>query len=364
VVGGVGGTTPLPWSYYLTPVELGFKPWAMDFAPNNYAHDSFPRIVHPDADKLVWQNDDFDPILRFLTLGFDPFVEEWLKLEDPSNRWIMAAREFAKEHKKWQFPETSNNANEDTLLSRGWLEKDVHLKWRRDTPGAWQAIKAEIDQMFDMMEDDREKYLAEINAQADGLPAYVISFLGIDSDRRPHTIELINCGLAMGNMFYMFYKEVFRRVRPSVVAPGLVPPFGPPRHPAFPSGHAFAGHFLALLLLEIPEIAAVHGEPVENRPGRKPTLKEVMSDHVFKSPLMWLAARLAKGRERAGIHYPTDSLGSRWLAGAVWKLLFSDAGSLREAKPPNARRDLKESDLINVPTLRRVLAMAKAEWAR
>jgi len=168
----------------------------------------------------------------------------------------------------------------------------------------------------------------------------------------------------MGNMFYMYYKEVFRRVRPSTVAPGLVPPYGPPRHPAFPSGHSFAGHFCALLLLEIDELAAVHGEPQENGPRRKPKIEEVMSRDPCKGPLLWLADRMAKNRERAGLHYPTDSLASRWMAGAVWKLLFSSKDSLGDAKPPHSSRDIEEADLISVPTLRRVLAMARAEWAR
>ena len=36
-----------------------------------------------------------------------------------------------------------------------------------------------------------------------------------------------------------------QRVRPSVLMPGLTVPFGPPGHPAFPSGHSFVAHLLA-----------------------------------------------------------------------------------------------------------------------
>ena len=99
------------------------------------------------------------------------------------------------------------------------------------------------------MEDDRDRYMAEINTQADGLASYFIALLWLDSERYPWTMELIRCGLAIGNVVYMNYKEMFRRVRPSTIAPGLVPPFGPPHHPSFPSGHSFLGHFIALLLL-------------------------------------------------------------------------------------------------------------------
>jgi membrane-associated phospholipid phosphatase len=282
----------------------------------------------------------------------------------------MAAREFARDPSKWLFTEAQ-------LIAKGWLTGNDHLRWKDDAgvPGsAFAFIKQEIHALFDMMEDDRDRYLAEINAQADGLAGYLISFLGIDSERQPWTVELIRCGLAIGNIVYMSYKQVFRRVRPSTICPGLVPPFGPPRHPAFPSGHSFLGHFIALLLLEIPQLEARFGEPTNAGPPPvgplvKPTLAQVMSAggvlYVFKGPLLWLGARLGKNRERAGLHYPSDSLASRWLAGATWKLLTARpiALELQAAKPPAANNPVAAGDLIDCPTLRRVLRLAKAEWA-
>jgi membrane-associated phospholipid phosphatase len=343
----------------------------MDFAPNNYGDDPFPKAIPSDANTLRWQNDDWDPALRFWNLAFDPNLVEWLKSEDTSLRSTTAAREFAKEHKKWRFDEA-------TLKTRGWLTDAVHLGWKNGTqPHQLQWITTELAQLFKMMEDDRERYLGEIEAQADGLAAYLVSFLGIDSERRPHTIELIRCGLAIGNVFYMSYKEFFRRVRASTICPGLVPPFGPPRHPSFPSGHSFLGHFIALLLLEIPEVAQVFGEDpptppgqptpkdVRARNGRQPTLGEVMSaGYVFRGQLLWLGDRLAKNRERAGLHYPSDSAASRWMAGAVWALLTKDSGHLPDAKPPGAANSVTAADLIDCPSLRQVLRLAKAEWAR
>jgi hypothetical protein len=343
-----------------------FKPWALDFAPNNYGEEAFPKFIHPRADKLAWGPDDWDRTLRSWTLGFDPLLGEWLRHQDSSQRSIIAAREFATQHAKWRF-------TEQQLLVRGWLQQNVHLKWRYgksagpDAPAttALAEIGFEIDHLFELMEDDRDRYLAEIDAQADRLPAYMIHFLGIDAERRPHTMDLIRCGLAIGNLFYFNYKALFNRVRPSAICPGLVPPFGPPRHPAFPSGHSFAGHFLALLLLEIDQITALHGErPNGDTVGAKPELKDVMSEtHVFSGPLLWLADRMATNRERAGLHYHSDSLASRWLAGALWKLLTIDASSpLADATPPDVA-EITADDLISCPTLRRVLAMSKAEWA-
>src|SRR4029453_5158975 len=293
---------------------------------------------------------------------------------DTSLPSILAACEFAGEHTKWRF---DTNA---ALIAKGWLTEPDPLRGPTEFN---PFILNEIHAMFDMMEDDRDRYMAEINVQADGLPAYFMSFLNLDGERRPWTIELIRCGLAIGNVVYMNYKEMFRRVRPSTIAPGLSPPSAPPHHPSFPSGHSFLGHFIALLLLEIPQIMDRFGEPTlvqqgaglapqMTRPLRKPLLSEVMNTaYTFTGPLLWFAARLAKNRERAGVHYPSDSLASRWLAGGILQLLTNSPGggasstAVPGATPPNAvtpANTVRYADLIDCPTFRRVLNLARSEW--
>jgi hypothetical protein len=108
------------------------------------------------------------------------------------------------------------------------------------------------------------------------------------------------------------------------------------------------------------------------RPLRKPLLSEVMNTaYTFTGPLLWFAARLAKNRERAGVHYPSDSLASRWLAGAIWQLLTNLPGggasstAVPGATPPNAitpANTVRYADLIDCPTFRRVLNLARSEW--
>ncbi len=376
---GVGvGAGRIPWSYYATPLELGFKPWALDFSPNNPGEDSFPKALPQDFVNLRWQNSDWDPALRFWNLPFDPTLAEWLKDQDAASSAILAAREFAGQYQKWAI------FDELTLGHMGWLDTS-HLGWKNGlgATSAREIVEQEISQLFRAMEDDRDRWLAEINYQADGLAGYFIHFLGIDSERKPWTIELIRSGLAIGNLVYMYYKAMFRRVRPSRICPGLVPPFGPPRHPSFPSGHSFLGHFIALLLLEIEEIDSAFGEDsapvaailpagVRTRVFAAPkksagvSLSDVMSTSViFGGPLLWFADRLAKNRERLGVHYPSDSKASRWLAGAIWKLLVTDAGNENSATPPKRTSSLGpllSSDLIACPSLRHVMYMAKAEW--
>jgi membrane-associated phospholipid phosphatase len=199
------------------------------------------------------------------------------------------------------------------------------------------------------MEDDRERYMAEALEQADGIPRYFMQLMALDYGRKPWTMELLRAGLAIGNLVYMFYKSQYRRVRPSYLCPGLAPSFGPPGHPAFPSGHSFLGNFISLLLLEIPQVAARFGTGMMadgTVVGAKPTWVQYQGDDpaVVNGPLFWLGRRLAKTRERLGLHYPSDSSAGRHLAGGVWSALF-------------------ELNQIPVPTLTRLVARASAEWA-
>ena len=109
------------------------------------------------------------------------------------------------------------------------------------------------------------------------------------------------------------------------------------------------GYFAALLLLEVPGIHAFHGVGIggNGARGRKPTWDDYRQDINLEGSLLWLAARLAKNRERIGVHYGSDSSAGRHLAGGVWNAIF---------KAPT------DSSAINLPTLKRVLARASAEW--
>jgi hypothetical protein len=333
----------------------------LDFTPDDAGNPPFPhdQVVNPyrGPSPVEWTTDDWDPALRFWTLPYDPQLNEWLKVVDPSRPSIMAAREFGAQqpgHPKplWQLDRAG-------LLNIGWLEAQ-DLEWQpadytsqTEKNAAWTSIQAELEELKMLMQDDRERYLAEIDAQADGLADYVIAFIGASEDRYPWTLELISCGLAIGNLAYMFYKSQFKRVRPSSLCAGLLPAFGPPRHPSFPSGHSFLGHFIALLLLEIAALQQRFGifQAVDGTPGNAPGWDSLKRRGEINSPLLWLAQRLAKNRERLGVHYPSDSSGSRHLAAGIWWAVLPRQPT-RGA--PNVR--------IVCPTLEMVLARAKAEW--
>jgi len=357
----------------------------------------------------------------------------------------MAGREFGAQPDLWQYTRPQ-------LLAYGWLEPR-DLAWQPDPSlsggpnwgaaktSAWNWIVGEITELQQLMQDDRDRYLAEIELQADNGPDYIMAFIGAHIERFPWTIELINCGLAIGNIAYSYYKAMFKRVRPSFLCPGLAPPFGPPGHPSFTSGHSFLAHLMALLLLEIPGIrqrygtfppvpansppSGLAGQVVQPYPivtisqaspavvtlnspglsshgmspgeqvtfqtdgtlpspiaagtayyvlqaGLTPASFEIsttdqgppiatttsgsgthtinrnplMGWSAINSPLLWLSQRLAKNRERLGVHYPSDSMGSRHIAAAIWRALLHD----------------NTTNKIYCPTLISVLNHATAEW--
>jgi acid phosphatase (class A) len=84
------------------------------------------------------------------------------------------------------------------------------------------------------------------------------------------------------------FKKEFDRVRPTHLDPTLTAAIDVPNHPAYPSGHATQAHLIALLLSQL--------------------------DPPHKDAYIESAYRIAKNREIAGLHYPSDSEAGRILA--------------------------------------------------
>jgi hypothetical protein len=232
------------------------------------------------------------------TVHYDP--EAW----DAGLRAMRAFTEFATQFGQWKNLDTrwfqSNVALPDVFLkdvdpehAAGWDD----LLWQPGAGGAAAAaaadgkIKAEIARLKALMEDDRDRYLAEIVAQQDGAAFYWLALLGIGESRKPWTTALIHFALRAGEMAVMHFKYKYKRPRPSFLCPGLLPPFGPPGHPAFPSGHSTQSHLMTYVLLEV--------DGIKRR---------------FNKDLRWLANRVATNRERAGLHYRSDSAAGKHLA--------------------------------------------------
>jgi len=248
-----------------TPAELGPKPWTLDYTPNA----DMPIGTLPGKDR-VYPDKAWDAAL----VG------------------IRAAFEYAK-NIDWDAMKAALDAAPLPADSPGAPAPFV-VGWQNDEP----FIQRELNYLLGLMQDDRDRYMGEILAQADGAPFYWFGLLDIQKGQKPKTVALIQCALRIGEMVGLHFKEKYHRIRPSVLCAGLLPPFGPPLHPAFPSGHATQGHLISSLLLEIADGANMPLAP-------------------YASELKWLAARVAKNRERAGLHYPSDSLAGAFLADFV-----------------------------------------------
>jgi len=102
------------------------------------------------------------------------------------------------------------------------------------------------------------------------------------------TRELLDHALKEYASVIFAFKERFDRVRPSYLDSTLDTVFAVPGHPAYPSGHAAQAHLIAGILSLL--------DP-ENR------------EAYFAD-----AARVARNREIAGVHYPSDSAAGAALA--------------------------------------------------
>jgi len=154
----------------------------------------------------------------------------------------------------------------------------------------------ELEKLVNYAEDERASALPEIVAQ-DGLYVNFLrdfaTILGISVESYPNTIALLHVGGIIGILVAMRLKynpahHGMPRPRPSQYLPALYPPVGVPGHPAYPSGHAVQAKLMALCV----EIAlSKHGTKFE---GMCKLL------HI-------LAARIARNREIAGLHFPSDT---------------------------------------------------------
>jgi hypothetical protein len=189
------------------------------------------------------------------------------------------------------------------------------LGWRSSKANYLAFINAEIHHLQQLMQFDRERYMTEIIFQHDNAPGYWVSMLDINSRAHFKTLVVINLAVRIGQIVAAYYKKSYNRARPSFVCPGLLPAFGPPAHASFPSGHSLQSWLMSLFLAE------------------------VLPD--YKNELDWLARRVAFNRERAGVHYPSDTAAGEFIAKACVDLI----------KTPN-----------RCPNITNLFVEAKDEW--
>jgi acid phosphatase (class A) len=119
-----------------------------------------------------------------------------------------------------------------------------------------------------------------------------------DEERRPNSFFLLAFLMQIESEQVMRLKKLHDRVRPSFLDPTLKTAIAVPAHPAYPSGHATQAFMRARVLGQLD-----------------PQNKEIY---------LQAAERIARNREIAGLHYPSDSLAGRVLADQLLTQLMQD----------------------------------------
>jgi membrane-associated phospholipid phosphatase len=178
--------------------------------------------------------------------------------------------------------------------------------------GVWNAqvlpagsTTAEIALLVRMARDERAEALGEILSQDAEFITDFMSLLSITPGSHPKTFRLLHAASLIALLAAQYFKGVHpltrNRIRPSQIAPALMPPIPLPGHAAFPSGHATQAHLMANCIGHM-----LAGKPYLNTISRN---------------VQVLASRIARNREIAGLHYPSDSAGGKALAQSLMTTL-------------------------------------------
>lgn len=168
-------------------------------------------------------------------------------------------------------------------------------------PNDSNLTKNEVDQLFEWQNSRTDAWIKQILIEKDIHNATFGEFVIDDHEQLLTPVGFLVFALmdqSLGELFAQ--KKKFDRVRPFVLAKKLRSSeelqtlFETPFHPSYPSGHSFQAHAIALLL------GAIAPEQAE----------ATLCD----------AARVAIGREIAGVHYASDSAAGADLARAFMKV--------------------------------------------
>jgi membrane-associated phospholipid phosphatase len=187
--------------------------------------------------------------------------------------------------------------------------------WRSIKLTLWDPAKqqTEIEALIRAAEDERVDALGEIvaqNASYEDFMAYFLGLLRITPSSHPKTFQLLHIAGLVGILTAIYFKdqpdgancpEREPRARPSQVCPALMPPVEVPGHPSFPSGHATQSMLMALCVE-----AAFPTDELKN---------------AWRPLLQTLAGRIARNREIAGLHFPSDTHAGQELASFVFEKL-------------------------------------------
>ena len=164
------------------------------------------------------------------------------------------------------------------------------------------ATKQDLAVMHAYQDARTEKNIAEIKQEMNVYDAlYGEKTLAqlVDENSRPLTFELMKEVIELESPQIMKQKKIYNRVRPSYLDPTLQPAIDVPPHPAYPSGHATQAYLRAHVFGEL--------------------------DPAHIDVYLQSAKRIARNREVAGLHYPSDTKAGEILAGQLFTKLMNNS---------------------------------------
>jgi hypothetical protein len=147
--------------------------------------------------------------------------------------------------------------------------------------------QAEIDDLLILAVTERPEAMGEIVSQHQAQQNCFLQLLMMNSSTHPATFKAMKFTARVGETVMMFFKDKYKKARPSQVCPMLYPPLPVPGHASYPAGHACIAHITARCLIEI-------------------TAGPNSTTSPYADALIKLADRIGLNRVIAGFHYRSD----------------------------------------------------------
>ena len=174
---------------------------------------------------------------------------------------------------------------------------------------------------------ERTDAMGEITGQATEFLTYFMDLMAITPASHPNTVRLMNIASLIALYTCLYWKGYYKRMRPVATSSGA-------DAADFSSRACVVSERTchAVMACRIVHAAGIAGlQPESPAPSaRTPGAGSLCA--ALTPGLTELAMRIARNREIAGLHYPTDSVGGRTLASKLFStLLFDDSRLLPSA---------------------------------
>ena len=207
------------------------------------------------------------------------------------------------------------------------------INWATLNPA---VVQAEIAGLVTAAANERADALDEILSQANEFISYFLNLLTAKPGAYPQTTKVLTLASQVGTFVAMYFKGLYKRPRASELCPALLPPIEVPGHASFPSGHSTQAHLMALCVNDI----------FNTLPQQNTVLEDLWT----------LADRIARNREIAGLHYPSDSDAGRAIALATLPQLRASVPIFLTGT------SLGGAPLAGTTLYQHAVDLARAEW--